>query len=87
MRVIGDNMVPCFDIGSVGLREDLCGKGWFRRYLRRLGTHPLVPGHIYLQSVNAPRLLAHATKYWHPMPFEPISFYLLKQEAAEYQLG
>lgn len=68
----------------MGLREDLRGNGWFRRFLRRLGAYPLTPPYIFLESVNGPRLYAHATKHWHTVSNEPCSFFLSKEEAVRY---
>lgn len=83
-RVIGGKLVPSFEIAAIAVEEKLQGKGWFRRYLRLLGTYPLLPNCTILESVNAPKLLKHAKQYWHPLDGCPQTFYLTQPELKTY---
>ena len=79
-------LTPTLELGSLSLREDLLGRGWFRRYLRALGTLPQIPDTLILESVNAPRLLAHAGQHWRPLPNTPLTFFLTREALLAYPL-
>ena len=63
MRMIGDEVYKCLDIGSVEVDEDKTGKGIFTKFLARFEQEAKKIGRvIFIESILNPRLYQYLLK-------------------------